>query len=74
MLLTFKLLFAACTYYVTIMIYEQKNENETKSYESTTKTRLGTEKETERRLPVSRNRENNFMRNALVNISWMEKS
>ena len=26
MLLTFKLLFAACTYYVTIMIYEQKNE------------------------------------------------
>ena len=52
----------------------QKNKNKRKPNELMTKTRLGTERETERRLPVSRNPENNVKRNILVNISWMEKS
>ena len=81
MLLIFKLLFAARTYYVTILICEsktqnkaKKNKNKRKPNELMTKTRLGTERETERRLPVSRNPENNVKRNILINTSWMEKS
>ena len=53
---------------------QKKNKNKRKPNELMTKTRLGTERETERRLPVSRNPENNVKRNILVNISWMEKS
>ena len=52
----------------------KKIKNKRKPNELMTKTRLGTERETERRLPVSRNPENNVKRNILVNISWMEKS